>query len=242
MNIICLLENPEAVIASGKRVFSAAETGALLSMAESADRLQASVQEEEDRIQQAEKQACEKAREEGIAQGRQIAADELAQTKLGLLEQANAERLALREEVLSHALQVVRKIADGIASEDMLYALANTASQECLPSASIVLKVHPTQVDALKQKLSEYHSNNDTPHLIQSVAADEDLALDGCILQTDAGRVCADLDMQLSVLEKHLAESGLLSGAVAASETAATTAPVGTAEATDTSVLAESNQ
>lgn len=205
MSIICLLDNPEVVIASGKRVFSAADTGALLSIAESANQLQSTVNGEEDRIAQAEKQACERGREEGIAQGRQIATAELAQTRLALMDKANAEIGQVREDVLSLALQVVRKIADGVATEDMLYSLASTAAQECLPSKSIILKVHPNCVEGVKKRLSEHQLASDTPHPISSVVADEDLELDACALETDAGQVCADLDTQLGVLEKHLA-------------------------------------
>ncbi len=212
MNIICLLDNPEVVIASGKRVFSAEETGALLSLADSADRLQLKVKDEEDRIVQAEKEACERGREEGLAQGRQIATAELAKTKLSLVDQANAELGQVREEVLSLALQVVRKIADGVATEDMLYALATTAAQECLPSRSIVLKVHPNAVEQVKKRLSEYQASSDTNHPIHNVVADEDLDLDACVLETDAGQVCADLDTQLGVLEKHLAATAVQSG------------------------------
>jgi len=205
VNIICLLDNPEVVIASGKRVFSAEETGALLSMAESADRLQASAKGEEDRIQQAVSDACEQGREQGLVQGREIATAELAKTRLSLLDQANVERDQVRKEVISLALQVVRKIADGVASEDMLLALATTAAQECLPSKSIVLKVHPDALDGVKKRLADHHASSDTHHPVQSIVADEDLDPDACVLQTDAGQVCADLDTQLNVIEKHLA-------------------------------------
>lgn len=211
MNIICLLDNPEVVIASGKRVFSAEETGALLSMAESADRLQASVKGEEDRIQQAESDACERGREQGLIQGREIAKAELAKTRLSLVDQANAELGQLREETISLALQVVRKIADGVASEDMLFALANTAAQECLPSKSIVLKVHPDALDGVKKRLSDHQASNDTDQPIHSVVADEDLDPDACVLETDAGQVCADIATQLNAIEKHLAATAVQS-------------------------------
>lgn len=204
MNIICLLDKPEVVIASGKRVFSAEETGALLSLTESADRLQASIDSEEARIKQAENDACQRGLEEGIAQGRQVAAAELAEKKLSLVDKANAELSQVREEVLSLALQVVKKIANEVAKEDLLYALANTAAQECLPSKSIVLKVHPDCVDGVKQRLSEQQESADTKLPIQRIVADEDLEMDACVLETDAGQVCADLETQLSVLEKHL--------------------------------------
>jgi len=207
VNIVCLLDNPEVVIASGKRVFSAEETGALMSIAESADRLQMSVKEEEDRIQQAENDARERGRQEGIAQGREIATAELSKTKLSLVDQANAELSQVRKEVLSLALQVVRKIADGVATDEMLFALATTAAQECLPSKSVVLKVHPDSVDGVKARLSEHQVSSDTSHPIHSIVADEDLDHKACVLETDAGQVCADIDTQLSVLEKHLASS-----------------------------------
>jgi len=209
VNIICLLDNPEVVIASGKRVFSAEETGALLSLADSANRLEESVKSEDSRIKQAEQDACERGREEGLAQGRQIATAELAKTSLSLVDQANDELGQVRKEVLSLALQVVRKIADGVATEDMLFALANTAAQECLPSKSVVLKVHPDSVDGVKQRLSDQQATSDTNHPIHSVVADEDLDQKACVLETDAGQVCADIDTQLSVLEKHLATTAV---------------------------------
>jgi len=165
------------------------------------------VKGEEDRIQQAEEIACDRGREEGIAQGRQIANTELAETKLSLVTQTNAELSQIREEVLSLALQVVRKIADGVADDALLYALANTAAQECLPSKSIVLKVHPNAVDGVKQRLAQSQSNSDNNQPIRHVVSDEELDLDACVLETDAGQVCADLETQLSVLEKHLASS-----------------------------------
>lgn len=220
MNIICLLDNPEVVIASGKRVFSAEETGALLSMADSADRLEQSVNSEEDRIKQAEHDACERGREEGLAQGRQLATAELAKTSLSLADKANDELNQVRKEVLSLALQVVRKIADGVATEDMLFALANTAAQECLPSKSIVLKVHPDSVDGVKKRLADQQATSDTIHPIHNVMADEDLDLKACVLETDAGQVCADIDTQLNVLEKHLATTAVQSARLPLDNTA----------------------
>jgi len=205
VNIICLLDNPEMVIASGKRVFSAEDTGALLSLAESADRLHMSAEGQEARIAQAENDACERGRKEGVAQGRKMATAELAETTLSLVDKTNAELNQVREQALSLALQVVRKIADGVANEDMLVALATTAAQECLPSKSIVLKVHPGAIDGVKQRVSEYRANSDTQHPVHSIVADEELDLNACVLETDTGQVCADLDTQLGVLEKHLA-------------------------------------
>jgi len=220
VSIICLLDNPEVVIASGKRVFSAEETGALLSLADSADRLQATVQSEEDRIVQAENVACERGREEGLAQGRQIATTELAKTNLTLVDQANAELAQVREEVLSLALQVVRKIADGVAPDDMIYSLATAAAQECLPSRSIVLKVHPDSVDGVKKRLAQFQATSDTSHPVHNIVADEELDADACVLETDAGQVCADLDTQLGVLEKHLAAAAVQTSVVPADNAA----------------------
>lgn len=203
ISIISLLDDPELTIASGKRVFSKEETGAFLTIAESVERVKILEQSHEERLKAAQDQARREGRQEGLENGRLEARQEVADKLLELERQTQKQHKAVNDDVVAIALQVVRKIAAGVAPEDMLVALAEGAAAEHLPRQPVSLRVHPQHLDSVKRRIDQIKEVS-PPSIIETIVADNDLNPADCILETSAGQVCADLETQLLALEEHL--------------------------------------
>jgi len=203
VNIISLLDDPEIIIASGKRVFSKEESGAFLSLAETVKRLNTLETNREEKLRTAEDEARQRGREEGLELGRQQARQELAEKLLELEHCSQIEHKAINEDVVAIALQVVRRIAAGVAPEDMLAALAAGAAAEHLPRQPVSLKVHPQHLDSVKNRIEKIKDVG-APSMIETIIADNELSPTDCILETSVGQVCADLETQLIAFEQHL--------------------------------------
>ena len=203
VSIISLLEDPDIIIASGKRVFSKEESGAFLSLSETVEKLNAIKNNREEQLKIAEDQARQSGREDGLAQGREEARQELAEKLLELEQHNLTQHTAIRDDVVAIALQVVRKIAAGVAPEDMLVALASGAAAEHLPHQAVSLKVHPEHLDTVKERISRIKDVS-SPSMIETIVADNELGPADCILETSVGQVCADLETQLLAFEQHL--------------------------------------
>lgn len=200
--MISLLDDPELVIASGRRVFSKRETGALLTIEETLEKVKTLKQGVEDQLRASQEEAREKGHQEGMEQGRQDAKKELTARLLELEKQYEVRQARVESEIVSLALQVVRKIAADLAPADTLVALATGAVTEQLANRSISLKVHPEHLEPVQQRLDSLQSNN-SPCAIACVVADVELQPSDCVLETPDGQVCADLETQLLAIEQH---------------------------------------
>lgn len=203
IKVISLIDDPDLLIASGKRVFSKEETGALLELQDTIKRIRQLEDSHELKLNQAEELAKKRGRGEGLEQGRQHARQELSAKLLDLEQQNHAYRQSLRDEVASLALKVVRKIANGVAPDAMLLALASQAAAEHLPRQTVTLKVHPDHLEPVKQQL-ESLNNAESAAKIEHVLPDNELNPSDCILETAQGQICADLETQLLAIEHHL--------------------------------------
>ena len=150
--------------------------------------------------------ALEAARAEGRREGVEAGRREAAATLAAELRRIEAEaREALprrREETASLALAVVRRIADGLAPEERLAALARRAAEDLLEEPRRRLRVHPSRRDAVRARLGAGPA-----HAIDEVVEDEGLDPDGALVDTGRGSVAIDLDVQLEEVARLLAGS-----------------------------------
>jgi len=214
ISIISLFEDPEITIASGKRVFSKEDSGAFLSLPETVKRLQTLETSREEILKEAEDKARQRGCEVGLEQGRQQARQELAEKLLELEQQNQVQNNAVREDVVAIALQVVRKIAAGVAPEDLLVALAAGAAAEHLPRQAVSLKVHPDHLDAVKHRIDKINDVSSSS-MIETIVVDNELSPADCILETSVGQVRADLETQLLTFEQHLTINSAAQGGMA---------------------------
>ena len=142
---------------------------------------------------------------EGFAQGRAEgaarAARETAETLASVHAALQAERARLRTSTAALALDIVRRIAAGLACDEVLAALAEQAARDLLPEEPIGVRVAPQAVGAVSRRLWPIGARIE-------VHGDPDLAADDCVLDTPSGRTHAGLEVQLKALEAVFAARG----------------------------------
>jgi type III secretion protein L len=147
--------------------------------------------------------ACEAARAEGFAAGREqgLAAAETER-------QAELFRIALRDSELQRerqkdiarlALEVIRRIAGELDDGAMVAGLADRAAAQLAPDSAAVIRVAPAVVDTVRVRL------DGRPGL--TVEADPSLQGQDCVIETALGRTHAGLDTQLAQIERMWSET-----------------------------------
>jgi type III secretion protein L len=138
---------------------------------------------------------------QGRAEGAAKAARETAETLASVHTVLQAERARLRTSTAGLALDIVRRIAAGLASDEVLAALAEQAARDLLPEEPIGVRVPPQAVGAVSRRLWPIGARIE-------VHGDPDLAADDCVLDTPSGRTHAGLEVQLKALEAVFAARG----------------------------------
>lgn len=131
---------------------------------------------------------------QGHATGLAKAARETAETLAGVHNALQAERARLRASSATLALDIVRRIAAGLAPEEVLAALAEQAARDLLPEEPIGVRVAPGAVGAVSRRLWPIGARIE-------VQGDPDLREGDCVLDTPSGRTHAGLEVQLGALE-----------------------------------------
>lgn len=139
--------------------------------------------------------------EQGRAEGAAAAAREAAQTLAQVHAALESERERLRAAAGALAIDIVRRIAAGLAPEEVLAALAEQAARDLLPEEPIRVRVAPEAAGAVERRLWPLEARIE-------VTADPDLAAGDCVLDTPSGRTHAGLDVQLRALEAVFAAPG----------------------------------
>ncbi len=214
MNLITLVNHDTVTLASGSLVYDASETNALTNAVQSAEALAAHLASEEARIAEAAEAGRQQGQSEGYADGMAQAQAENGAHLVRLTAEAQAHIEQQREQTLTMALQIVKKITTQFATDEVLVTLARTAARECAADESISLSVHPDQLEAVQQRIeantgaqttdAETGRKNASGAAIAEVFADETLAADGCVLHTRYGSVVADLKTRLEAIENNL--------------------------------------
>jgi len=199
MNILALNTDEGLGLYSGKLVYSAEETRALLSCVETAEQVQqlkssASQQFEKDRLS-SQKQGFE----QGLQEGREQAKKEIADALIAQQNNLHLVQQGMRNDSVVMALEVVKKIASNIAPEQVVMSLAQTAAKELAPDATITLHTHSSNVSKLTQRFADASQTQ-----FVEVCGDDTLAIDSCVLETQLGLIEADLTTQLTAIEQHL--------------------------------------
>jgi flagellar biosynthesis/type III secretory pathway protein FliH len=145
-------------------------------------------------VQAAAAKAADAARLEGLAAGRAEAEAEMGARLFTLEAEAADARLALREQLLELALGIVRRIAGELGDGPLVAALAARATEEMLPDAKVVVRVHPAALAATRARL---------PGHVQVVGDAATAPLD-CQIETPLGRTLAGLDVQLAAIARTL--------------------------------------
>jgi flagellar biosynthesis/type III secretory pathway protein FliH len=138
--------------------------------------------------------------EAGRSEGRASAETEGRAELFRLAIRDGEERRARQVQLGRLALEIVRRIAGEIGSEAMIAGIAERAAAQLAPDTAAVVRVPPSAVAAVRQRLAGRASI--------AVEADVNLAADDCVVETAIGRTHAGLDTQLQQIERAWAEAG----------------------------------
>jgi flagellar assembly protein FliH len=135
-----------------------------------------------------------------------LVAAQVTEILLAARAAADAEWAAAKDAALILALKMAEKII-GQAVDLDARVMAEIAEQALNASrhrgASVVLRVHAADLEAIEQARPRWLTGGDAPSEIRFVV-DETVGRYGCVVETAAGRVDARLATQLDVLERVL--------------------------------------
>jgi len=160
----------------------------------------------EARLLEEGRQAREAARAEGFAQGRREADAQCAE-RLAEIEIEAARYLgALDDKLARLVMQVIRRIAPRVGARQVVPDLVEEALKEVRAERFLVIRVHPDCCEAVKQRLQEIKQAYPMFDLAD-VHADPEIDAFACSLESEAGVVRADLEVQLAAIERALRQS-----------------------------------
>lgn len=203
MNYVMLFKGQNLMAASEQLVIPATEIKAIQNVAELGCKLNLLLEEEQSRTEAAEQEGYKKGYQQGREDGLQQALDDMSARLTELAALVDHRHRELRASVARIAVQIVRKIAAEVGAGEMVISLAETASQELVPSETLVVKVHPRNLEKVAEGL-QLPSGATARHKHLVVRADDTLDMYDCVLQAEYGSVIAGLEVQLEKLETVL--------------------------------------
>jgi type III secretion protein L len=146
------------------------------------------------------------ARREGFAQGHREGSA-LCAERLTEIELEAARYLGtLDDKLVRLVMQVIRRIAPRIGARQVVPDLVEEALKEVRAERFLVIRVHPDCVETVNQRLSEIKQAYPMFELVD-VLSDSTLEPFDCSLESEAGVVRADLEVQLEAIERALRHS-----------------------------------
>lgn len=193
MTFISLFSDEYGFLATDQRVFTADELQPLQQAIEQAQLLNQRLADQQDKEAQKFNTASEQGYADGLAKGHEQARLQVAETLNDWHQQFQRTVQDTQTSSASLAIDIVRKIAGQIQTDEWLLAQALHASEDLVDQPTVKLRVHASQVAPIKQRIDSLaHSR------IGQVIADDTLATDGCVLETPQGQVEVDLETQLN--------------------------------------------
>lgn len=198
MSLITFINSDRVTLASNKLVYEAEEVNSLTEVLDQADLLQELFDAEKEKIESAVKAGHDAGFEQGQTEGYEAALEHIAVKLVVLAKEANAARDELESSAGNIAVKIVQKIAADLGSEKTIAALAKSAAKEFVQREQLVLRVHPDNLSYMRENVLK--PDNQSARFVD-VVSDSELTQDDCVLETEFGRVKADLQTQLKVLQ-----------------------------------------
>lgn len=134
----------------------------------------------------------------GHAEGLRAATAETAGRLAQIAADAARDRAEVHARMGRLALDVVRRLAGELGSDQLTPAMVERAVREILPDQPVQVRVAPSVRGLVETRLWAINGAID-------VVADDRLGETDCVLETASGRVQAGLEAQLSTLERAFA-------------------------------------
>lgn len=136
----------------------------------------------------------------GLEQGRERADQEAAEKMVLFAGRVNDTLMVLEGELVDLVTTAVRKVIHSFDQEERVRQAVLGGLELVRGSHKLLVRVHPQMQAAISEQLDAI------PHRFTSleVVGDDQVAEDGCILESDLGIVNAGLEQQMQVIERVL--------------------------------------
>lgn len=151
----------------------------------------------------------EEARQVGYQEGRDTGAAELTQAILEANQRMRALEAQAEPQLRQLALTIARKIIGRelqFHPEAVINIVKQALSEKARLRRDIFLRVHPEDLQVLRENKPELLEVLSRAKEI-GIREDPDVQRFGCIIETDAGTIDAQLDTQLAVFERVLRDA-----------------------------------
>ena len=211
MGLVFLIDRPGYRLAADRKVLKRSEANVIEQITRAFVRAQGEISMALANMETVCAKASDEAYRKGLAQAEREAAERwtVAEVERSTLLKSMQPALA---DIVADAVMLLAK---GIEREAII-ARALEALQSALRDASWArLLVHPTAVEAAEAALNTFKRNTGLGRLAR-VEADESLPADGCVLESEFGRVDASLDTQLNVIRGAIVDAARLASSAPA--------------------------
>ncbi len=136
----------------------------------------------------------------GLEQGRERANQEAAEKMVLFTGRVNDTLMALEGELVELVTNAVRKVIYSFDQEERVRQAVLGGLELVRGSHKLLVRVHPQMQATISEQLDAI------PHRFTSleVVGDDQVAVDGCILESDLGIVNAGLEQQMQIIEQAL--------------------------------------
>jgi type III secretion protein L len=136
----------------------------------------------------------------GLEQGRERADQEAAEKMVLFAGRVNDTLMVLEGELVDLVTTAVRKVIHSFDQEERVRQAVLGGLELVRGSHKLLVRVHPQMQAAISEQLDAI------PHRFTSleVVGDDQVATDGCILESDLGIVNAGLEQQMQIIEQAL--------------------------------------
>jgi type III secretion protein L len=202
MGLVVLIDQPGYRLAADRKVMKNAEAAVVIDVAQAFSRAQEQIGMALRQVERFTEQTKEQGYRDGLARATQESAQRLMIAEVDRHRLLRSMQTALAD-VVFDAIALLAKDVDRKA----LTARAIEVLQGALREASWArIRVHPQAVEAARGALDDFQQQTGLGQLAR-VIADESLAEDACVIESEFGRIDASLGTQLEAIRGAIAHA-----------------------------------
>lgn len=148
-------------------------------------------------------QEYERQRQSGYEDGMNEAKIEMAEQMIEMAERTVDYFAQVEGKIAGLVMTALRKLIGEFDDAELTLRMVRHALQIVSNQPQVTIRIHPTQEQALRKRLSELLAGYTGIGAVE-INADPRLNVSGCILETEMGVVDASLEVQLQALERAL--------------------------------------
>jgi type III secretion protein L len=211
MGLVFLIDRPGYRLATDRKVLKHREAAVIEQITQAFVRAQGEISMALANLENVCAKATEDARRKGLAQAEREAVGRWTRAEIDRSRLLQSLQPALAD-IVADAVMLLAKGLD----REAVIARALEALQSPLREASWArLLVHPSAVEAAEAALNTFRRNTGLGRLAR-IETDESLPVDGCVLESELGRVDASLQTQLNVIRDAIVEAARMATATPA--------------------------